>query len=142
MTTRTKLVCKAFLVPLMTIIAGLGCATGTDPQSDEEFIVQVDSVIVPSPVGSDEPLKLKFYGFLGTNLCPSFERFESARSLSRVDVTVIGVRKRGQLACATAISRLRGQEFNVQPPFQDRLTIVVHQADGSQLVYVVAVPGP
>ncbi len=131
----------------MALAVGLTCSSPEAPPTT--FIVQIDSVLVPSSVEPDEPTMLKLFGIIGPNLCYRFKGFEAEKTNSRLDLTVFGiVPDLMNLRCAAAISVLRGEdhsqgkEYFVAPPLSDPFLVVIHQPDGSTLEKTIRVLSP
>ena len=123
----------------VAVLALLGCSVPQDP-TVREFVIHVDSVEAPATVRFDEPLELKFYGTIGSNLCYAFDRFEGEQSGSRLELTLWGRSEfSANESCPTAISRLEGRSFVKAAPHLHPVTVVVHQPDGSTTQLIVDV---
>ncbi len=125
---------KLFLLPLLLLAA---CGEPKFVQS-AKFHIAVDSINTPATISATAPFTVRFFGLIGPSDCFSFDRFETQKSDSAVDVVAVGnYYTTGQ--CRAQEVRLDGQELQVPPPFSDPFTVVVHQPSGARLTHVIPV---
>jgi hypothetical protein len=99
---------------------------------DDTFVVQVDSVEVPSSVRPGDTLSIRLFGTIGPNRCHWFKRFEADRGASTLRLKVLGVDAGGEV-CAQALTML-DTTYKVSPPLEGPVfTIAIEQPDGSLL---------
>lgn len=110
----------------------------TDGEPDAHyFTARVDSVSVPSTVRATDTLTVSLHGWIGSNGCFSFERFEAERSPAQLKLSVIGSVVDAQ-ACPAVMVPIPS-EYKVAPPLEGPFSIVVRQPDGSTLERTVEV---
>lgn len=106
--------------------------------SENKFIIQVDSIQVTNTINFKDTLSIKFWAFIGPDLCFQFLKFEVSTQLQQIDFTLWGYHTRDDV-CALAISELRGDAYKYVPTDKGMLRIVVHQPDNSTLKDSVSV---
>ena len=125
----------AFLsMPVVVLLAATGC--GNPFGGTEEFVVQIDSITGPASVSSTETLTVRFWGFLGPNLCSVLDHVDRNRTPNALELTFHGEHRGGTCFHQPAI--LEHQE-EIAPPFGDPFTVRVSQPDGAVLEKVVRV---
>jgi hypothetical protein len=98
---------------------------------DNTFVVEVDSIEVPSSVQSTDTLDLRLFGTIGPNGCHQFDHYEASRTSSSLVLKVIGQRKEG--GCTDMIVTL-DREYRVSPPLDGSVFVInIKQPDGSLL---------
>ncbi|NQT27692.1 hypothetical protein HQ585_20215 [candidate division KSB1 bacterium] len=130
---------KCLIFILMIILSFLFCKS-EDPNSpsDEKFVIQVDSIQVESEINLNDTLSVKFWGIIGPDLCYGFHHFEVHTEPHQIYFTLWGFHTNDDI-CATALSELRGKEYNFKPQNKGTLLITVHQPDNSVLIDSVLV---
>lgn len=116
-----------------------GCSIFDDGTNTSTFIIQVDSISVPTEVASDDTLAIRPFGRVGPNGCYSFERFEASRTTSSLDLKLIGELVEGDdIGCLSAIIEL-DTTYTVPPPLEGPFEIDILQPDESVLTHTVEV---
>ncbi len=95
-----------------------GCFTSCDMRAkytEEEFLIEVDSIRCPDTVQLQKPFKLIFFGRIGENGCYRFSRFHTVKSENMIDIQAIGLRKVGSnLICPENLPLLDGTELELK----------------------------
>lgn len=125
------------LWPSLAVLLLAACGEGVFRES-AEYLIEVDSIVVPEVVASNQPFTILFYGTVGPNDCFSFNRFRTQQQAQRLDVMVIG-RYTSTGRCGPATPALTGEPLEVAPPFEDPFTIAILQPGGGSLTREVAV---
>ncbi len=73
----------------------------------KEFVMQIDSIQMPSALKLGQSLKIKFYGTIGPDGCYVFSRFAPKAQGKNITVTVYGKHEEKNI-CPQVISRLEG----------------------------------
>lgn len=126
---------KTFEIILSVFLCALlisGCSESTEPDSVEYFKINIDSVQSLNSISLGDTLQLRLYGFVGSNGCYSFSKFESSQTNSNLDLTVWGKYTPADV-CATVIIEMRGTKYPVVPVSKGTFEIVIHQPDGTTL---------
>ena len=72
---KNTLIISAILVMAGLLVWSTGCKKDDGPSPD--YVIQVDSVVMPDTIQLTDTLSVKFYGEVGPNGCYKFERFEN-----------------------------------------------------------------
>ncbi|MCW9708031.1 hypothetical protein [Fodinibius salsisoli] len=127
------------LILLFALVIGAGCSVINGDTQSSTFTIKVDSINVPSEVASDDTLTVRPFGTVGPNGCYSFERFESSRTSSSLDLKLVGELTEGDdIGCFDAIVQL-DTVFKVPPPLEGSFEINIQQPDESVLSRTVEV---
>jgi len=133
---RTHTVVVMALVALLALgVVMSSCDLIFEPEDSVRFYkVRVDSIAVtPSQPHDGDTLRIAFFGTVGGNTCHSFSHFGVRREDHRLDITVWGKERLGDIMCGDAMVFLEGREYTVHPLVVGELLIVVHQPDCTTL---------
>ena len=134
------------IISAIFIMAGLliwstGCKKDENPNN--EFLIQIDSIVHPDTIQLTDTLSVKFYGEVGPNGCYSFNRFERMDLASGDPASAIKIKTWGKYEdngnCTQQIVYLDGAEIGINGFIKGTFSILVIQPDGSimtGLVYV------
>ena len=123
---------------LIAVLVAAGCSSSTEPVRTVEFEVLVDSVQAPDSVQSDEPLLVRVWAVVGPDLCYKFSRFNVVRDGDGFNFTIIGEHTVGPVACADAVSEMRGRGVALNPPYPAKeFSLTFRKRDGNILRHFV-----
>lgn len=130
-----------YLVFSLLLLASLwtNCSLIGGGTNTSTFIVEVDSINVPSEVASTDTLIVRPFGTVGTNGCHSFKQFEASQTPSSLDLQVIGEVVEGDdIGCTDEIVKL-DTTYEVPPPLEGPFEITIPQPDETTLTRTVTV---
>lgn len=125
-----------FFMSLITFILLTSCER-CEPRY-EYFIVQVDSLYVPSLVSHNNTLYVYLYGFIGPDGCYSFSHFEAQRDSFELELTAWGKHDVKAIVCPLMVVYL-DTIYQVYPLYPGLFFIEINQHDGSVLKDTVTV---
>ncbi len=96
----------------------------------EYFLIRVDSVNVPEAVFANEPFDLRFFGFVGSDGCHSFDRFIADKQDSLLFIELWGKLNINSYACPDVIVELNGKKLNNLLDEPGNYTLKIKQPDG------------
>lgn len=132
---------KKLMISCFLLMATLwtGCSIIDDGINTSTFVIQVDSINVPTEIASSDTLAIRPFGRVGPNGCYSFKRFEASRTSSSLELKLIGKLVEGNdIGCFSAIVELY-TIFKVPPPLEGPFGIKINQPDESVLSRTVEV---
>ncbi len=112
---------------LGSVITGwllVGCSP-TSPD-EREFIILVDSIVVPETVSPQDNIPVRMLGTIGPSSCFQFTHFLVDLGRAQVRITVMG-REVLNTGCFGAIAEL-DRVFLVAPPFDDPFLVEVKRS--------------
>ena len=127
-----------FLRMLGLVLAGnllVGCSP-TAPD-EREFIIPVDSIVVPDAVQAEEDIPVRMLGIIGPNSCSQFTHFIVDRDQSHVLITAMG-REALNTGCFDVLMEL-DTVYLVPPPFDDPFLVQVQRSEEEFLSKAVGI---
>ena len=134
---------KKFAIPAMAILlAGLltwttGCKK--DDNATTEFVIKIDSIVLPDTINRIDTLKVEFYGLVGNNGCYKFDRIEQVDAKEKSMRFKVWGKYEEQENCPNQIVYLDDVAVTIHGLFPGIFSVFVVQPDGSimtSLVYV------
>jgi hypothetical protein len=134
------------IIPAIILLAGLltwssGCKKDDGP--DPDFLIQIDSIVMPDTIGLSDTLSVKFYGEIGPDGCYKFERFEQidldqSEPANSMKFKVWG-KHEDTGNCNQQIVYLDGAEIRISGIAKGNFNVFVIQPDGTIMVGLVYV---
>ncbi len=106
-----------------------------------EFVMQIDSIQMPSTLKLGQSLKIKFYGTIGPDGCYVFSRFDPKAEGKTITVTAYGKHEEKSV-CPDVISRLEGALLEVNLLDTGRYVVHVSQPSPPDIYDTVTVRTP
>jgi len=128
------MVAKRNIIILLIIatMVYLGCSKSNNPQV-ENYIIKIDSIVVPDTIDYGNNLIIRFYGIIGENGCYSFYKFDVDYELNTTSVTSWG-RFTHNEACPEILPILNGKELIIYNLPKGNTEIRALQPDGTSLI--------
>lgn len=116
---------------LLSALIYLGCSKSDSPQVDN-YIIKIDSIVVPDTILFGNNLIVKFYGKVGENGCYAFYKFDVDYELNTTSITSWG-RFTHYEACPENLPVLYGKELIIYNLSKGNNIIKAIQPDGDAL---------
>ncbi len=107
----------------------------------KEFVMQIDSIQMPSALKLGQSLKIKFYGTIGPDGCYVFSRFAPKTQGKGITITVYGKHEEKSV-CPQVISRLEGGLLEVNLLDTGRYVVHVSNPNPPDIFDTVTVKMP
>ncbi len=131
-----------FLMVLGSFLFMESCdTTSYDIPKYTEFVMQIDSIQMPSAIKLGQRLDIKFYGTIGPDGCYRFSRFAAKADNKTITVTVYG-RHEEKNVCNEAVSYLNGGLLQVDMLDTGRYVVHVSQPNPPDIFDTVYVKTP
>jgi hypothetical protein len=131
---------KSFILILsLTVIFYFLFACNGSPYKVKQFMIQVDSIHVPSVVHANTPFEIAFFGTVGTSGCFSFETFTQSFNNNDVYIEVWGSLDYQASVCPAVMVYLDGRKLSVTITSAGIYTIRINQPDSNPLVKQITV---
>ena len=133
------------VISVILVITGLVWSTGCkkDDDTGSDFLIQIDSIVLPDTIQFGDTLHVKFYGMVGPDGCYKFDHFEQVPPVTgdlenSMKFKVWG-RHEDTGNCNQQIVYLNGAEITINGLSKGPFFVFVIQPDGmvmSGVVYV------
>jgi hypothetical protein len=137
---------NTLIISAVILLAGLltwssGCKKDDGP--DPDFLIQIDSIVMPDTISLFDTLSVKFYGEIGPDGCYKFDRFEPVdRDGSEPDNSMkfkVWGKHEDNGNCSQQIVYLDGAEIRITGIAKGNFNVFVIQPDGTIMVGLVYV---
>lgn len=125
----------ALLAGVLLMLAAGACNSITGSEGTE-FVIRIYGFAAPDSQAADSTLHVQVNGYVGPTGCYTFRRFETQRTMARLEVTAIGLHKDTETQCPEGVVLLN-EPLDVEPPFSEPFELVGHLPDGSVVVDTV-----
>ncbi len=134
---------SSLLVSALGFVLFLGSCdtTSYDIPKYTEFVMQIDSIQMPSTIKLGQRLDIKFYGTIGPDGCYRFSRFAAKADNKTISVTVYGRHEEKDL-CNEAVSYLNGGLLQINMLDTGRYVVHVSQPKPPDIFDTVYVTTP
>ena len=137
-------VVKKIFLAVVLIFAVASCE---NPYDVDYFQIKADSIRLAASIRAGETASAKIFGYIGSNLCYGFHRFEVRnRSTHSQEIIIWGSTPSEPQTCAQTMSYLSddgfgndGRTFSFVPRHKGNFTLTILQPDGSKLSKTVLV---
>ena len=128
MSRAAKILSILFLIPFILIV-GSSCDKGSN--SSEDFMIQVDSISMPSSASRNVPFDIKFYGTIGMNGCYSFKTFNRVQKGNDITIESWGNYHSPNGICTEALVTMDGIKLTLTLNTPGIYTIIISEPDFS-----------
>jgi hypothetical protein len=127
-----------FIIGLLPIIIGVLPSCPKDPVIDE-YLIQIDSIKVPSNINTGIPFQIEFYGTISVMGCSGFSHFTVTRSGLEILIEVWKWVDVDAIACPAVIVYLDGEILDYQLNDPGSYLLKIKQPDKTFLTKSITV---
>ena len=116
----------------VAVISSTSCKKDDPAPTQENFVIQVDSIIHPDTIAFGDTLKILFYGLVGPDGCYQFQEWYNEFDVGLIQITTKGVHY-FNINCAQGEVYMDGFEYKLIGVPKGDYTIKIVQPDNSTL---------
>ncbi|RLD42438.1 MAG: hypothetical protein DRI89_07285 [Bacteroidetes bacterium] len=137
---KNTLIISVILVMTGLLVWSTGCKKD---ETNPDFLIQIDSIVMPDTIHVTDTLLVKFYGVIGPDGCYKFDRFENAALEGNDPANSMKFKIWGKHEdtgnCNQQIVYLDGAEVGINGFIKGIFNVLVVQPDGTIMVSSVYV---
>jgi len=131
---------KSYILLLSILIVSLSfSACNLKSDTNNDFLIKVDSIHTPEIINSGRPFNLVFYGTIGFNECYSLTNFDLGYDRNDIIIQVWGKFDYKEGKCPEGIVTINGQEYQTTIYLPGNYRIVIFEPDNSVLIKQISV---
>jgi hypothetical protein len=131
---------KSYFLFLSVLIVSLSfSACHLESDTNNDFLIKVDSIHTPAIINSGKPFNVVFYGTVGFNVCYSLTNFDYDYNGNDIDIQVRGTFSYKEGKCPEGIVTINGQELSLTVQLPGDYRIIILQPDNSVLIKQITV---
>jgi len=131
---------KSYILLLSILIVSLSfSACHLESDTNNDFLIKVDSIHTPEIINSGKPFNLVFYGTIGFNECYTLTNFDLGYNGNDINIQAWGTFNYKEGKCPEGIVTINGQELRIMVQLPGDYRIVILEPDNSVLIKQITV---